>query len=561
VLSLALVVVVTAAAAAWRLTAGDDRTEPTLDEMAAGLGSEVMRAVYLGHVPGRSGEIVLVPKPHRFVLTSADQCGLVGGRPGVATTHAGPWSYLAQVPLVFYGPGIVPEGQTVTDPVDLAAVAPTLARIVGAEGFVADAEPLAAVTGGERPALVVGLVLDGGGWNVLRQHPTAWPTIRRLIDQGTLYVNATNGSSPSITGAVMATIGTGRYPAAHGIPGNQMRGPDGDRVDTWSDDADPSFLEAPTAGDVYDAQTGNRSIQAVVGEEGWHVGLLGAGTSAEGGDADIAALWSRAEDRWWTNEEFYSLPDYLADLDAARLAELEAALDPQDGLADGRWFDDTIATLGDEEHRPATPALAAMSFEAARRILDREGMGQDDVTDVLWLELVAPDQAGHVWGSGSPQVAEAIAEIDRQLGALVEHLDATVGPGRYVVAVTADHGQEPLPESTGGWRINAAELTRDLEAEFGPVVEKVTAGEVYLDPGSDADAGAIARFLGAYTIADNTPEDRQDRPPASRADETLFAGIFPSTYLQGLSLEGIAALGHSAYPEGHLELVGAPTDG
>ena len=148
-----------------------------------------------------------------------------------------------------------------------------------------------------------------------------------------------------------------------------------------------------------------------------------------------------------------------------------------------------------------------------------------------------------------------MAEVDRQLGALVEHLDATVGQGRYVVVVTADHGQEVLPESAGGWRIDAAELTRDLEAEFGPVVDRVTAGEVYLTPGSDVDPSAVARFLGAYTIADNTPDARRARVPAARADETLFAGVFPSTYLQDLSLERIAAFGHSAYPEGHLTLI------
>jgi arylsulfatase A-like enzyme len=195
--------------------------------MAARIGADVMADVVRGYVPGRSGDITLVPRPHWFVLTNEDQCGLVGGRPSVATTYAEPWNYLARVPLAFYGPGLIPSGRAVAEPATLASIAPTFASLVGMRGFQADAPVLDAVANGAsgKPQVVVTVLLDGGGWDVLQNHVAAWPVMRSLFDRGTLYTNATNGSSPSITGAIMATVGTGRYPRTHGIPGNQMRGP------------------------------------------------------------------------------------------------------------------------------------------------------------------------------------------------------------------------------------------------------------------------------------------------------------------------------------------------
>ena len=77
------------------------------------------------------------------------------------------------------------------------------------------------------PKAIVTVVIDGGGWNALQAHPDSWPNIAGLMRDGTTYTNATIGSAPSITGALHANFGTGTYPVTHGIPGNQMRGPDG----------------------------------------------------------------------------------------------------------------------------------------------------------------------------------------------------------------------------------------------------------------------------------------------------------------------------------------------
>ena len=69
VVVVAVVAAVVAAAAIFflRPESGVPEGAPTQDVMAAEIGSDVMRHLHRGHVPARSGEIMLVPKPHVFL--------------------------------------------------------------------------------------------------------------------------------------------------------------------------------------------------------------------------------------------------------------------------------------------------------------------------------------------------------------------------------------------------------------------------------------------------------------------------------------------------------------
>ena len=77
----------------------------------------IRRAAALSYVQGRSGQIVVVPKPF-YVIGGSD-----------ATTHGTHQSYDQHVPLIFFGAGVTPgRHQTPATPADLA---PTLASRVG----------------------------------------------------------------------------------------------------------------------------------------------------------------------------------------------------------------------------------------------------------------------------------------------------------------------------------------------------------------------------------------------------------------------------------------------
>ena len=100
---------------------------PGVDRVLRGAGLErqrastdpVVRAAALSHVPGRSGQIVVVPQRY-FVIGAATATG---------TTHGTQHPYDQQVPLIFFGAHVKPgRYQTPSTPADLA---PTIAATVG----------------------------------------------------------------------------------------------------------------------------------------------------------------------------------------------------------------------------------------------------------------------------------------------------------------------------------------------------------------------------------------------------------------------------------------------
>src|SRR5680860_1358619 len=362
-------------------------------------------------------------------------------------------------------------------------------------------------------------------------------------------------------GPLRATCGTGYYPLHHKLPGNQMRGPDGVNTDAWQENADPSYLEKPTVSELWDEATGNEAVIGTLSYEGWHLGMIGHGAQREGADRDIAVLWEQDENEWWINEDFYELPDYLEEADLGRLESYEEGLDGRDGIEDGRWLGHTLEELRDPElaWRPGTPAFVRFNGDAAVDIIRREGLGEDDVSDLFWLELKMPDYAGHAWNMLSPEESDVIREIDRQIARIKSVLDEQVGEGRYVLGLSADHGQEPLPEHFGGWRISTQELKRDVEERFGDgLIEKITTVDFFVDREVVSRRGVnlsdVARFLGTYTVGDNIPEGAAGASsvPEERLDDVLFAGAFSTEYLQSLTSERIASFGEGAYEESDL---------
>jgi predicted AlkP superfamily pyrophosphatase or phosphodiesterase len=534
---------------------------PSEQTMADEIGAPIMQHVFNGYVDGRSGDIYLVPKPHSFLLGEWDYATLGTDTPTLSTSHPNPWSYLARVPMIFYGPGYVPAGQTVEREVDITALAPTYARILGLDDFTRPGAPLDEIgaTAKRAPKVIFTLIVDGGGWNALQLHPESVRNLNALRDQGTTYVNATIGSAPSITGALHATFGTGDYPRGHGIPGNQMRSPDdpGKTVDTWLDDEDPRYLKLSTISDEWDEANGNKPVVGAVAYEGWHLGMLGHGAFEEAGDSDVGVVWDVDEESWSTNTEFYTLPDYLQPTDIARLESYEESLDPRDGVAEGTWFGHSLEQLQQPTVRPGTPAFVRFTGDAAVSVFEREGFGRDALTDLMWVELKSPDYAGHAWNVTGAEQGDVLREADAQIGRFKRMLDEKVGRGNYLLAISADHGQQPLPDLHGGWRINNIELERDIERRFGDdVVMKVTPVDVYFDMDEveeqDLSLDDVARFLGTYTIGDNVPEDAPgaDRVPEGRLDEKLFAGAFTGDFIESLSAEDIEGFGASDYPEG-----------
>jgi predicted AlkP superfamily pyrophosphatase or phosphodiesterase len=557
VLGVVVVAALVAGAAFWLLRKEEALPSSALtqEEMARSVGGPVMLDLVRGHVPGRSGDIMLVPKPNNYMISEWDLRTLEGDTPELKTTHPGPWSYLARVPIVLRGPGIA-QGREVARAVDITSIAPTYAAMLGMDGFTSPSPPLDEIQTTSALKAIVTVVIDGGGWNLLDRYPNAWPNISRLMSEGTTFTSATIGSAPSTTGALHATFGSGYYPMQHGIPGNVLRDDDNEIVDVfYGKDSDLRYLKVPTVSELWDESNDNEAVVGTVSVENWHLGMIGKGSLREGGDKDLAAFWDREKEQWFVNEEYFTLPPALAFTDLDRLTALESEMDGRDGSSGDGWFGHDIDEIAaNKNERPSTPAFTRFMGKGVIDVMEEARVGEDAITDLFWIEMKMPDSAGHAWNMIDPEVGDVLRQTDVEVGRLIDSLDRRLGRDGYVFTLSADHGQQPLADEDSGWRINTSELERDIVARFGDVVLNATPADLYLDlDGLDKEgvsAEEIALWIGTYTIADNIPDGApgESLVPAERLDETLYAAAFTGEFLADPPID-IESLGAGDYGE------------
>jgi type I phosphodiesterase/nucleotide pyrophosphatase len=507
-------------------------------EDACKLPPEWVRLIHRGWVPGpsRGHDLILVPKPPNYL-----------GGP-VNASHSGPYDFLQEVPLVFYGPGFIqsPGRISLDREVTLADVAPTLAEVMKFEwpDRIGSSLSQILIDNPARPRIIVEVVVDGGGWNVLEHWPDRWPNLARLMQEGSTIDNAIVGSSPSITPSVHTTLATGAFPRLHEVTGITVRQNDGSLAGAFSTEArltnaqaiDPAnSLAIPTLADLWDLANGNTPLVGMFATGNYPLGMLGYGAAYEGGDKDILALTQG--EGWATNEEYFSMPGYINTEVAGPQPDIKA-VDRADGAADGLWRGHEIRPID------ATPALAPWQNRAMQAVLDREGFGDDAITDLFFLNYKSPDYAGHQWNMIAPEQGDVIESVDAAIADMIEWLNENVGNSQYVFIVTADHGQTPINQ--GGWAISRSEVLNDINERFDKldndvnIVQSTSAVSLFLNREELANNAVrpeeVASYLSRYTIGDNTPEDAEIADEfRDRADERIFSAVFPGRRLPDIA--------------------------
>ncbi len=520
---------------------------PVLEGRARALGSQALRSLRRGFYPGRSGDLQLVLAPFNTSNYPHESRSLVPRDP--RSSHALLWGYTDRVPIVAYAPGLVEGPQDRAEPVTLADLAPTTARLMGFDFPAPDGAPLPGIARPSRPPrVVVTFVIDGGGWNVLTEWPDAWPAMRRLIREGVVYRNGFMGSFPNVTASAHATIGTGAFPRRHGISGHHIRHR-GRVTKAYGEEgeADPSFILAPTLAEAWSEETGGRAWVGEIGYQVWHLGMIGRGGASRGGPP-VAVYWDEAGSRWASqNLDLYRLPRRVPE--RSRLSEyLRHHFGEREGSA--------IDAAGGREVC-CDPPIVRYQGDLIVAALESEPVGKGEVTDLLYINYKGPDYAGHTYNMLSTRERDALAAVDRELDRLVRLLERRFGPGGFALIVTADHGQCPLVEETGGVRLDPVQLARDIDGEFGAsrrsLVQGIRPSEVYMDHDALREAGVspeeVAAFLAGYRYGENIgPYVPEAAVAADRTGRREFAGVFPAAFIDGITEATIRAAGPGRYP-------------
>ncbi|MEO8292110.1 MAG: alkaline phosphatase family protein [Actinomycetota bacterium] len=490
---------------------------------------EVLLRTWRGIMPGRSGNLQIISHFPDYI--------------GAGLTHSSPFDYTQEVPLFLYGPGYIKPG-TYAKPVTLADLAPTTGALLQFPFDAPDgtAQTEALVPGRPLPKLIVTLVWDSGGMDVLNAWPKDWPYLHSIMGDGAWFTDATVGASPSNTPTGHAMIGTGAFPADNGMVDEYLKV--NNRIQKPNANG-PAFMVLPTIADLYDHAMGNEPLVGGLASLSAHIMMIGHGSQWNGGDKDIAVTREKEDATTGGNDSavkwnltsgmapFYEMPKYVNTLPP--IDRFNQELDRMDGAIDGKWRDNSIEQFNKGFDTPARTPFQTQLFE---KVISQEGFGADDVPDLLYLNYKAIDVIGHAFSANGIEMSDALKVQDQHLKILIDFLNRTVGKGSWVMALTADHGTNLNPAVSGAFQIDTGSIEDLLNQRFDdgddvPLIEKFRTTEFWLNEDelkqSGADLVDVSNFLLSLTES-QTFKPGNDPLPGHQNDP-VFSGAFPSSIL------------------------------
>jgi type I phosphodiesterase/nucleotide pyrophosphatase len=493
---------------------------------------EVLLRTWRGIMPGRSGNLQIISRFPDYI--------------GAGLTHSSPYDYTQEVPLFLYGPGYVKPG-TYDDPVTLADLAPTTAALLDFSFDAPDGTVQTQALQPDRPLprLVITLVWDSGGMDVLNTWPRDWPYLRSIMGDGAWFTHASVGASPSNTPTGHAMIGTGAFPADNGMVDEYVKV--NNRIEKPNANG-PAFMVTPTLADLYDRAMDNEPVVGALASLSAHVMMIGHGSQWNGGDQDIAVTREKEDAATGGDDSavswnltsgmapFYEIPKYVNELPP--IDRFNDELDALDGARDGRWRDNSIEQFNKGFDTPARTPFQTQLFES---VIAEEGFGADDVPDLLYLNYKAIDVIGHAFSANGIEMSDALTIQDQHLKILIDFLNETVGTGTWVLALTADHGTNLDPEVSGAFQIDTASIEDLLNQQFDdgddvPLIEKFRTTEFWLNEGELAQGGHdlvdVSNFLLGLTQGQTFKTGNEPLP--GHENDTVFAGAFPTSILDRL---------------------------
>ena len=188
--------------------------------------------------------------------------------------------------------------------------------------------------------------------------------------------------------------------------------------------------------------------------------------------------------------------------------------------------------------RPARTPFQTQLFE---KVISQEKFGQDDVPDLLYLNYKAIDVIGHAFSANGIEMSDALKVQDQHLKILIDFLNTTVGNGKWVLALTADHGTNIDSAVSGAFQIDNTTIENLLNQKFDdgdnvPLIDKFRTTEFWFNESELAQSGHdlvdVADYLMSLTEAQTAKASRPPLP--GHENDLVFAGAFPTSLMDQL---------------------------
>ena len=435
------------------------------------------------YFPGRSGQLLIVPREGDFITRP---------EPDVPFMHGSPWAYDVEIPLMFVGPAV--KTGVYSTPAAHQDVAPTLAAALGVHMPATATGRILPVlqTGFTQPRVVMLVVLDGMRRDYFDRYAASMPTLTGLRQRSAWFTQAQLNTLPSNTAVGHSNIATGAAPGVHGITGNNVY----DRIGRKRHEAfagtTPQDLMALTLADVWQYSTSGRAIILAQGSiDRAATPLAGHGACQLNGVPVTLASYDQQSGNWTANPECYRLPAYLKERNSSTLW----AADPQ-------WMHHKIDSPVAVRYSALFPAFEA---DAMIAMIEHEPLAEDGITDLILLNYKSADFVGHKYGPDSDELRLTLGEMDRHLARILSALQAKVG-NDYLLAVTADHGMPSEPSSPDR-RHFAPSIVDLLNEKFDPEAKQIVTAfepenlQIFIDEDRLAKLGLTLRDLAQFLKA------------------------------------------------------------
>ena len=348
---------------------------------------------------------------------------------------------------------------------------------------------------GETPALTVILVVD----QLTADRTREWAQkdssagFRRLWQGGVAYENAAYDHATSATAPGHATIATGVHPSKHGVISNFWFEREVGRPfpSVWDREhgVSPARLAAPTLADrLHGEHQGRAKIFSLSIKDRGAVFIAG-----RHGKAFWYSMSITSSGGFVTNGFYYpegAQPEWLGAYNETIGREVPAAwelLMPGAAYAyrddrsherpPGGWtnvFPHTYAPAGTRRYFDQlrySPDGDRITLGLARVIIENESLGEDEIPDLLSVSLSATDRIGHAFGPNSREAEDNLHRLDLLLSEFLDYLDSRIGSGRFLLALSSDHGIRPIPEyvpgaGPGATRVFSTRLTGALNSHL-----------------------------------------------------------------------------------------------
>lgn len=330
---------------------------------------------------------------------------------------------------------------------------------------------------GGTPRLVVLVSIDQMRFDYLdRFAPLYVGGLKTLNERGAVFTNAKYRHASTETGPGHSVLLTGSHPSHSGIVANEWWDPFFKKVINVVDDpvqtplggtgraASPANLLTFTVGDVLKATNPRTRVVGVSAKD--RSAILMAGRRGD------AAYWFENDGGNFITSTYYmdAPPAWLGEWNRRRSV---------DRFATGRWdrlVSDTAlydtyggkdAVEGERDRKDITfphlftakppdsqyyvelrrtPFVDEVVYDFALEAMKQHHLGSDADTDILAVGFSGTDYIGHQWGPDSHELMDQMLRVDRLLGRLFDHIDATVGLPNTLIVLSSDHGSRPLVE-------------------------------------------------------------------------------------------------------------------